>query len=293
MLESFDYSLIHISGNAIKVSNILFALALLLIWIRYAKKITSFTTQQIRNKISNDKEVSHLLEKFALYIVYIVFILILLSVLNIPLGAFAFIGGALAIAVGLGTQTIVGNFISSIMIMLERSIKIGDLVEIEGITGVINSIGARCITVTNISNVDVMIPNSKLISGPVFNFTLSDNIIYFNVEVNIAKNHQQNLSPNEMRNLFEDVLGTLKSKYVILNSSDHNAYFTKINEDSLVFLLKICAKIENLNSENIVKNIINLEIFEKLNGYNFSVNYINMIDFKGGRDTDKDQKEAN
>jgi small-conductance mechanosensitive channel len=83
-----------------------------------------------------------------------------LSLVDIPLSAFAFLGGALAIGVGFGTQNVLKNLISGVMLLVEKPIRIGDLVEIDNTIGTVTSIGMRFSTVHGPQGNDILIPNS-------------------------------------------------------------------------------------------------------------------------------------
>ena len=100
-------------------------------------------------------------------------ILTAFNLVDIPLSAFAFLGGALAIGVGFGTQNILKNLISGVMLLIEKPIRIGDLVEIDGIVGTVTSIGIRFSTVHGPQGNDTLIPNSVLVEQKLVNWTYS------------------------------------------------------------------------------------------------------------------------
>ena len=96
-----------------------------------------------------------------------------LNLVDIPLSAFAFLGGALAIGVGFGTQNILKNLISGVMLLVEKPIRIGDLVEIDSTVGTVTSIGLRFSTVHGPQGNDILIPNSVLVEQKLINWTYS------------------------------------------------------------------------------------------------------------------------
>lgn len=97
-----------------------------------------------------------------------------LMTVNIPLTVFAFMGGALAIGVGFGAQNILNNFISGLILLVERPIKLGDIVDVEGVRGRVTHIGGRCCQVRRFDGIDMLIPNSSFLEKNVTNWTLSD-----------------------------------------------------------------------------------------------------------------------
>ncbi|WP_332673639.1 mechanosensitive ion channel domain-containing protein [Aromatoleum sp.] len=109
-----------------------------------------------------------------------------LGTVNIPLTVFAFLGGALAIAAGFGAQNILNNFISGLILLIERPIKLNDIVEVEGIRGHVTNIGSRCCHVRRFDGIDMLIPNSSFLEKSVTNWTLSDPRLRFTVNLRAA-----------------------------------------------------------------------------------------------------------
>jgi small-conductance mechanosensitive channel len=100
--------------------------------------------------------------------------LIALAVVKIPLTIFALLGGGAAIAVGFGTQQLMNNLISGIILLFERPIRIGDIIDVENCSGMVTSIGTRCCQLRRGDGVEILIPNSVILQSKVVNWTLSD-----------------------------------------------------------------------------------------------------------------------
>lgn len=89
------------------------------------------------------RDAAHALERILFYSTLIAVVMTALSLLHIPLTAFAFVSGAIAIGVGFGAQNVIGNFISGWILMSERPVRIGDFIEINGSLGVVEMIATR------------------------------------------------------------------------------------------------------------------------------------------------------
>jgi len=113
-------------------------------------------------------------------------VLLTLNVARIPLTVFAFLGGALAIGVGFGTQTIIKNFISGMIVLMERRVQVGDIVDVDGINGVVTSVDLRSTTVRSPDGLETLVPNSALLENNVTNWTLSDRKVRRTVKVGVA-----------------------------------------------------------------------------------------------------------
>jgi potassium-dependent mechanosensitive channel len=127
-----------------------------------------------------------LVEKFLLTGTIFTLLIISLITVKIPLTAFAFMGGALAIGVGFGAQALINNFISGIILLFEGPIKVGDRIEVEGTKGRVVSIGLRCSQVRRYDGVDILVPNSDFLQKSVVNWTLTDQLIRLKVTLGVA-----------------------------------------------------------------------------------------------------------
>jgi small-conductance mechanosensitive channel len=128
------------------------------------------------------------------YVVWVVGTVIGLNFMGFNLASLAFLGGAIGVGIGFGLQNIFQNFISGIIILVEKTLKIGDFVEIQsGVRGTVVEIGMRYTRVSTNDDVDVLVPNSEFINKPVTNWTYGDRTrrvaIPFGVAYGSDKNH--------------------------------------------------------------------------------------------------------
>lgn len=113
------------------------------------------------------------LRNWAMIVVGVMLVLGTLSFLKIPLTVFAFFGGALAIGVGFGTQTLIKNFISGIIVLVERKIRVGDVLDVDGVIGTVTEVNTRSSIIRGADDVETMIPNSLFLENRVTNRTLT------------------------------------------------------------------------------------------------------------------------
>ena len=127
------------------------------------------------------------LVKRVLYVISLVILVFtLLELFNVPLTAFAFLSGAIAIGFGFGAQNIINNFISGWILMWERPIRIGDFLEVDGAKGTVEAINTRSTRIRRVDGVHLLIPNSKLLENTVVNWTLIDRLARTSVRVGVA-----------------------------------------------------------------------------------------------------------
>jgi len=102
-------------------------------------------------------------------ILLLVVVLLVLRVARIPLTAFAFLGGALAIGVGFGAQNVIKNLISGVIILFERKIRVGDIISVGGMSGTVIDVDLRATTVRGFDGIDAIVPNSTLLENQISN----------------------------------------------------------------------------------------------------------------------------
>ncbi len=153
--------------------------------------IGNFYKKQIKRISSKNRAVTSstrtLLANLGSYVIFIITFFIVLKVLGIDLSSIALVAGALSVGIGFGLQNIISNFVSGIILMVERSVRIGDYIQLDNdIRGHVVDIKMRSITVNTNSNIDVIIPNQDLIQNRVINWTMNDKIRRFEIPFGVA-----------------------------------------------------------------------------------------------------------
>ncbi|MDR4987931.1 MAG: mechanosensitive ion channel [Bacteroidales bacterium] len=120
------------------------------------------------------------------YVLIFFGLLIILQTAGIDLSTLTVLAGALGIGIGFGLQNITNNFISGIIILFERPIKVGDRIEIGETHGQITDISARATTITTNDNVSIIVPNSEFMQSKVINWSHNDYKVRFRIPVSVA-----------------------------------------------------------------------------------------------------------
>lgn len=133
-----------------------------------------------------NQQLASVIRRWVMISLGLVLLVFILNLARIPLTAFAFMGGALAIGIGFGTQTIIKNVISGIIILFERKIRVGDIVAIGGTTGHVTAVDLRASTVRSFDGVEALVPNSIFLENQVVNWTYSNSQIRREIRIGIA-----------------------------------------------------------------------------------------------------------
>lgn len=186
--QFWHYKLFTIDGDSVTSANLIIALLLLVLGLWYLKSFNKGMSKYLNKKFSDDKDAANALENIISYSLIVLLFSVVLQIAHLPIKAFAFVGGALAIGIGLGAKNLINNFMSSLIILIERPVKIGDLVKIGQIEGNVLSIGTRCIKIKKFDHSEVLIPNSYVIQENLINYTLSDYFYKLNISIKFYKN---------------------------------------------------------------------------------------------------------
>lgn len=171
---------------SITVKKLVLIIALFIIGFLLAGKMSAWACGQLATRLKLGTGAEHALERLSFYSLIIIFALIAFNWVGVPLTVFTVLGGAVAIGVGFGSQTILSNFISGLILLIERPIKVGDMIEVAGAIGTVQEIGTRSSIIRTGQNYDMIVPNSQLLEQNVTNLTLRDNSIRISVSVGVA-----------------------------------------------------------------------------------------------------------
>ena len=172
------------SGQVITIGQIV-SVVLLLVFGYLGSKFMGFLLGRRLATTTLRPDVAHIVKRIAFFVLIVLVVMTALSLLGIPLTAFAFATGAVAIGVGFGAQNIINNFISGWILMAERPIRINDFIEIDNSHGVVENIGTRSTRIRRTDGVHLLVPNSALLERTVVNWTLVDREVRTTVRVGV------------------------------------------------------------------------------------------------------------
>lgn len=170
-----DDRLFTIGGDAVTPLDLLGALAVLV-----AAFVLSWLARRAIGRVGQQRDPTmraafYAVGRLAHYLILLSAFLVALSVAGLDLSQFTLFMSALGVGLGFGMQSVIANFLSGIIILFERHLKVGDFIELEsGVTGEVREIRMRATRITTNENIDVLVPNSELTTGRVINWTLDD-----------------------------------------------------------------------------------------------------------------------
>ena len=161
-------------GFTLRLGALLLAGALIVGGGLVSRWLAGFVGQRLPGHLRQSRHVREFAPRGIFFGVWAIFVLFALRVLGVPLTAFNFLGGAIALGFGFGAQNLCSNLISGAIILVARPYKVGDIVEVDGLAGTVLAIGLRATEVLTYDGVNLLVPNSNLISNTIVNRTNYD-----------------------------------------------------------------------------------------------------------------------
>ena len=220
------------------------AVSLMLTWIA-TRNIPGLLEIGVLRRLDVDAPTRYAITAVARYALAIVGTVLGLSLLGLRWGQLQWMAAALTVGLGFGLQEIFANFVSGLIVLFERPIRVGDVITIRGIEGTVTRIRTRATTVVDWDNKEVIIPNKTFITDQLTNWTLSDAVTRVVIKVGVA--YQSN--PEEVRGLLLE-LGRAHPK--VLKEPGPNCWCVALGASTLDFELRVF--VGNIFERSAVRN---------------------------------------
>jgi len=194
--------------------------------IRFFLEEEAFPRMRLRRGVGN--AIATLLQ----YTILLLGFALALSAAGMDFSRVALFAGAFSVGIGFGLQSVVNNFVSGLILLFERPIQIGDMVEAGTLRGEVRRIGARSSTIRTFDGAEVIVPNANLITEPVVNWTLSDRRRRLDLEVGVAYG-------TDPEAVLELLRGVAEAHSSVLETPNADALFLEFGDSSLNFRLRV------------------------------------------------------
>lgn len=228
-----------------------------------SSKIKKLMVKKVFPRYGLDIGVSQAIATIIRYIILILGLFIIFQTTGIDLSAIGLLIGALGVGIGFGLQSITNNFISGIIILFERPVKVGDRIELDDLSGNIVDISARATTVLTNDNIAVIVPNSDFINMRVINWSHNDKNVRLRFPVGVS--YKEN--PETIKKLLLEVA---YSNSGVLNTPEPDVLFDSYGDSSLNFNLSVWTQ-DYFDRPNILKSELYYAIFRKFKENNIEI----------------------
>ena len=245
-------------GSRLSVGMILFLIVGSWLVFFLSKLISRLVVEKVLNQYGTDKGVSHAIGTIFRYIFLFVGLVIVIQTTGIDLSALTVLAGALGVGIGFGLQNVTNNFISGIIILFERPIKVGDRVELpelDNLAGDVVNISARSTTIITNDNIAIIIPNSKFVSDTVINWSYNDANVRFKIPVGVSYKED----PEAVKEILLDVANKHPG---VLKRPAADVLFVEYADSSLNFILRVFTT-DFTRTPHILRSQLYFEIFKQ------------------------------
>ncbi len=242
--DFMSYSIFTINGTGISLFKFVMAIIIFIAGFIIGGKYKRELKNIIFHKMDISVYARTIMANLGYYIILIITFFVSLNILGISLSSLALVAGALSVGIGFGLQNIVSNFVSGIILMFEKSIKVDDYVELaDGTHGKIVDIRMRSTTLNTNDNIDITIPNQTFIQTNVINWTMNDNIRRFEIPFDV--NYGQ--KPEFIIKIILEAVQKSGFKDVITTSTNFSrVIMTNLGDSSVNFSLFVWLKGEEI-----------------------------------------------
>ena len=186
-LDTIEVNGQKITGRrSVTVGKVIQVVLILVIGYLLCRLLASLVERIASRRFKMQRETAHILSKWMFGVFLSMLVVFSLILVKIPFEAFAFLGGALAIGVGFGMQNLLKNLISGVIVLVERPMRLGDIVEISGTRGEVTNIGIRSSVIRRSDGVEILVPNSTFLENSVTNLTYSNKNVQSVISVGVV-----------------------------------------------------------------------------------------------------------
>ncbi len=178
--------IIQLGDFTLRLADLASAMGIIVLTVIISKILTRAATLAGERTRAQDQNI-YVVNRVLKYLVYALGTVMALSELGFSFDKLAIIVGALGVGIGFGLQSIVNNFVSGIIILFEKSLRVGDFIELpNGLLGEVREVNIRSTLIRTLDNADILVPNSDFITNQVNNWTLNDDVRRFNIHFSVA-----------------------------------------------------------------------------------------------------------
>ena len=240
-----------------------FFLLIILLWL--ASLMSQFIEQQIKKSADITPSVKVLISKLIKITLIIIAVVIAISSVGIDLTAFAVFSGAVGIGIGLGLQKSIANLFSGVLLLMDKSIKPGDLITVGDTYGIVESLNARYASVKRMDGTEHLIPNENLISQEVINWTHTDKLIRPEIVIGV---HYQ----SDVRKAMELCVQSAIEAQRVLDSPEPECLLIAFGDNSVDLKLRFWIKDPERGVTNVKSDIL-LSIWDKFHEHDIEIPY--------------------
>ena len=253
------------SKFSITIGSIVLGVLILWIFLRFGELISALLNHFIYPHMGLEVGAADTYNRLLRYVIIAIAIFLALDVIGISGQDLTIVAGGLSVGIGFGLQNIANNLASGLILLLGRYVRKGDFISLNNTTGTVAEVGMRATVVRTIDNVDILVPNSQLISQALVNYSYHDPNIRVHVPIGVS----YDANPEFVRPLLEEVA---RESPLVLKEPKPQVILTAFGDSSVNYELLVWISIRE-TTETLARSELNYRIYAKLAEHNVEIPY--------------------
>lgn len=258
-----EIPLLPLGGTRFTLWMVLYLLVLIALLVYVTGKLKVCMVERLLARTHIDIGVRQAVGSIFRYVIIAIGFMIILQTAGIDLSALTVLAGALGIGVGFGLQNITNNFVSGLIILFERPIKVGDRIDVGNVTGDVVKISPRATTIVTNDNIAVIVPNSEFISSRVINWSYTNRDVRLNFSVGVAYQSDPELVRKALLEVAADHPGVLKER-------NADVLLQEFGDSSLNFILRVWTR-DYATTPGVLRSELNYAICKKFKEHGIEI----------------------
>lgn len=259
----FNFPLLKLGETEITLWTVGYFLVLLLLLFYLTGKVKKLLIDRLLIRTGLDIGARQAIGSITRYMLMFIGLMIIVQAVGINLTTLNVIAGAVGIGIGFGLQNIASNFISGLIILFERPIKVGDRIVVGDVEGDVVEIGARSTTVVTNNNIAIIVPNSNFIAEPVVNWKYTNTKVRFEIPVGVAYG-------SDVRLVEKLLLEVAQENPDVLSNPPPDVCFREFGDSSLNFILRVWNQ-NQVHRKLVLFSALNFAIHDKFKQHGIKI----------------------
>ncbi|MEG4215512.1 mechanosensitive ion channel [Microcoleus sp. Pol14C6] len=249
--QIFTATLFKIGENPVSLQSLVELIVLFMAILVIARYFTNFLKESLLVRLGIDEGNREAIAVIIGYLIVGLGVIVAIQSIGFNLASFAVVAGGLGVGIGFGIQDLTTNFVSGLTLLLDRPVKVGDFVELEGLMGIVKKISIRSTIIQTIEDSSVIVPNSKMISNQIVNWSYENSLLCLRVPVEVAENSNPLL-------VTETLLNIAYAEAGVLYEPNPKVLFVEFGDDSFKFELLVWT--DKPTEREVIKSALNFAI---------------------------------
>jgi potassium-dependent mechanosensitive channel len=249
--QLFTSTIFTVGENPVSLRSLLELIISFIIVVIVSQGFTNFLKERLLVKLGIDEGNREAISVIIRYLIVALGVIFAIQQIGFNLASFAVVAGGLGVGIGFGIQDLTTNFVSGLTLLLDRPVKVGDFVELEGLMGIVKKISIRSTIIKTNDDSSVIVPNSKMISNKIVNWSYDNPLLCLRLSIEVAETSDPLL-------VTETLLNIAYAEAGVLYEPHPKVFFVEFGDDCFKFELLVWT--DRPTDREVIKSSLNFAI---------------------------------